>query len=310
MTLEEVMKPFAEEEMFGFKPDETVKDVQIAQLEKSIRVEGKHGRILQTRPVQSWNVLKFIMGLMIQQNMNYTMEHIYVQKRNSFPMINDQDKNLGYNRENCPINKWMFDKVVSSFIVPNVGSDLVDARIGVSFNEDGIQLAFGLNVRVCSNFAILGGELMSTFKSGHRDAYSWDSIEIKLKDWIQNLEQKLKVETNLMNRMIEKPIKEPAVIERVIGGLYKRAIDQAYGSKLPAPFDTAGMSNFVQNILQMPAEVVDHQFNQGYGIKNVWDLYNYGTQVMKPGMVDIAEIQRSSSMYADYLFDEFEILKN
>ena len=151
---------------------------------------------------------------------------------------------------------------------------------------------------------------MSTFKRGGQEGYSWQSIEIMAKDWIINLDQKMKVEMELMTRMIETEIKDPAVIDRVVGGLYKRAIDQAYGSKQLAPFDTAGMSNFTQNIIKASGPVRDHVFNADTDIRNVWDLYNYGTAVMKPGMVDIAEIQTSSALFADYLFDEFEILKN
>lgn len=314
MTKDEIVNNGAaapEIEVFGFEPDQNVKDVTINQLKQSIRVEGKHGRVLTTRPVQSWDVLLFIAGLMQQNEVNYQMEHIFVQKRNSFPMINDVDKKeLGYSRENCPINKWMFDKIATSFIIPNIGNDLVSARIGMSFNDEGIQIAFGMNVKVCSNFAIMGGQIMSTFKRGSNESLSWQSIEITMKDWIRTLDQKMKVEMELMQRMIETPIKDPAIIDRVIGGLYKRAIDQAYGSKALAPFDTGGMSQFTQNILKANRDIADHDFNAANGINNVWDLYNYGTNVMKPGMVDIAEIQTSSFLFADHLFNEFEIVRN
>ena len=297
--------------MFGFTPDETVKSIPIHLLEQSIRVEGKHGRTLATRPVQSWNVMSYILGLLTEAKANNTLEHIYIQKRNSFPMVNDQDKILGYNRENCPINRWMFDKVVASFLIPNVGNNLVGARIGMSFDDAGIQIAFGMNVHVCSNFAIMGGQIMSTFKRGSNEPLSWQSIEIQLKDWITNLDQKMKIEMDLMEQMINTPIKEPAVLDRVIGGLYKRAIDQAYGSKAVAPFDTAGMSNFTKNVLKgLGGNIKDHQFDVESGIHNVWDLYNYGTQIMKPGIVDISDIQTSSFLFADHLFTEFEIVRN
>lgn len=310
-TREEIMAGTPEIEIFGFEPDQNVKEVTINQLRQSIRVEGKHGRVIPTRPVQSWDVLLYIIGLMTEQQVNHQMEHIFVQKRNSFPMINDVDKKeLGYSRENCPINKWMFDKIACSFIVPNVGNDLVNARIGMSFNDEGIQIAFGMNVKVCSNFAIMGGQIMSTFKRGSNESLSWQSIEITLKDWIRTLDQKMKIEMDLMQKMISTPIEDPAIIDRVIGGLYKRAIDQAYGSKALAPFDTGGMSQFTQNVLKANRGIGDHDFNADMAINNVWDLYNYGTNVMKPGMVDISEIQTSSFLFADHLFNEFEIVRN
>lgn len=297
-------------EMFGFVPDENAKEISISQLEQSIRVDGKHGRLLQTRPIQSWSIMSYILGLLTDAGVNHTMEHVYIQKRSSFPMINDQDKKLGYNRENCPINKWLFDKVVASFLIPSIGDDLVGGRIGMSFSDVGIQIAFGMDVHVCSNFAIMGGQLMSTFRRGSNESLSWQSMEIQMKDWVNNLDQKMKVEMDLMTKMIETEIHEPAVIDRVIGGLYKRAIDQAYGSKALAPFDTYGMSNFTQNILKANKGVKDHEFDANIGIKNVWDLYNYGTQIMKPGIVDISDIQNSSFLFADHLFNEFEIIRN
>ena len=215
-------------------------------------------------------------------------------------MLNDDEKAQGFNRENCPIARWMFDKVLACIQIPNVGSDLANARIGFGFNEDGIQIAFGMHVHVCQNFNILGGQIMNTYKFNGKEAIAWELIEFKLKEWIGSLDQKFALEMSLMKRLQEARISDPAVIDRTIGGLYRHAIDQAYGSKKTAPFDTAGMSNFVQNVLKSPIGPID----------NVWQLYNYGTQILKPGIVDIAEIQNSSSMFADYLFDEFEIVKN
>jgi hypothetical protein len=266
-------------------------------------VEGKNGRILQTRPVQSWNAITYILDLLNQANVNFNLESVYTQKRNAFPMLNDDEKAQGYNRENCPITRWMFDKVLACIQIPNVGNDLMNARIGFGFNEDGIQIAFGMHVQVCQNFNILGGQIMNTYKFNGKEAISWELIEFKLKEWVGSLDQKFKLEMNLMQRLQETEIHDPAVIDRTIGGLYRLAINQAYGTKTAAPFDTAGMSNFVQNVLKMQKHEIG-------AIDNVWKLYNYGTQILKPGIVDIAEIQNSSSMFADYLFDEFEILKN
>ena len=78
--------------MFGFVGDSNVESLTLRQLEQSIRVEGKHGRVLQTRPTQSWNAIAYIIGLLVQSNVNYVLDPVYVQKRNSFPMLNDEEK--------------------------------------------------------------------------------------------------------------------------------------------------------------------------------------------------------------------------
>jgi len=313
MNKEELMNIQPQVELFGFDDKINVRTLALSQLEQSIRVEGKNGRILQNRPIQSWNAILFLTNLLSTANVNYDLESIYVQKRNSFPMLNDEEKALGYDRGKCPINRWMFDKLVAAIQIPNVGNKLVNARIGFGFNEEGIEVAFGMNVSVCSNFAIIGGQLIHTYKWNGREGTPWNSMEYILKEWVSTLDQKMKVEMQLMERMQNTEIKNPAIINTVIGDLYKRAIDQAYVSKYPAPFDTAGMSNFVQNVLKTPppeGDVQDHVFNQQHGIRNVWDLYNYGTSVMKPGTVDIADISTSSLLFSEYLMESFGISLN
>lgn len=300
LTIESVLSD--QGAMFGFSENENVKNLELAQLSQSVRVEGKHGRVLLSRPVQSWNVIAYILELMEKNNVNYKVDNIFVQKRNSFPMLNDEEKALGYNRTQCPINRWLFDKVLSSIQIPGIlGSNgLTNAKIGFGFSDEGIEIAFGMNVHVCQNFSILGGCILRTFKMMGKEALSWEAIEIQFRNWIENIDQLMKVETEIMLDMMGTTIQDDKIIDRVVGSLYQKAIDQAYISKQIAPFDTAGMSNFTQNILR----------NQAGPIRNVWDLYNYGTAVMKPGMVDIADLHASSSLFAEYLLNEFEVRKN
>ena len=73
MTKEDLLAQ-PEIEMFGFEDNANTKLLTLSQLEQSIRVEGKNGRVLQTRPVQSWNAITYILDLLNQANMNFTLE--------------------------------------------------------------------------------------------------------------------------------------------------------------------------------------------------------------------------------------------
>ena len=42
-------------------------------------------------------------------------------------------------------------------------------------------------------------------------------------------------------------------------------------------------------------------------MNNVWDLYNWGTSIMKPDSADIGEIANNSNDWADYLVQRFEL---
>lgn len=285
-------------EMFGFAKDETTKAIALNDLSQSVRVEGKFGKSLRTRPVQSWYVLQLMHELLESQKINYNAGEIYVQKNNSHIMINDNERNLGFNKESCPINRWLFDKILSIVHIPGIGNQFANAGIAFGFNDNGIELAFGLNVHICRNFSIMGGRIMRSYKLGSYEATPWELMEHRLKTWMNELEQNCKVEVEIMNRM--KSINVPEnTTDRIIGKLYQKAIDQAYFSKDFAPFNVHRMSDFVQEILRRRKEEEK--------IANVWDLYNWGTSQMKPGIFDLADINNASSEYSKFLCREFDI---
>lgn len=281
--------------MFGFQAEDTVKTIGLTDLEKSIRVEGKFGKLLQTRPIQSWELMTMIMTLFAEHNINYTQDVIYVQKKNSHIMINEIERQLKYSKESCPVNRWLFDKILTKWTVPFVGETLDKVGIAMGFNENGIELAFGTHVHVCSNFNILGGNVMRTYTHNGKPGDQFELIKMKLKEWMQGWTQLVHVETTVMNEMKNFVIKDREIILNTIGKLYVRAINQAYGTKNSAPFDTHGMSQIVQNYVNLKNPVI---------IENAWDLYNWGTNIMKPGTVDLAEINNNSEMFANFVLED------
>lgn len=293
-TLETDDHQLTEVAHFGFSDDESVKQITLDKLKQSIRVEGKFGKILASRPIQSWELMALIMQLMEEFDLNYTQDIIYVQKKNSHIMINEEEKKLGYTKESCPINRWLFDKLLTRWTIPFVNDSLDKVSVAMGFNDDGIELAFGMDVNLCSNFNIMGGNILRTYTYNGVPAATFDYIKLKLKDWFSNFEQMIRVETSIMNAMKEFSIGNPSIIKQVIGELYLKAINQAYGSKVIAPFDTHGISTMVQNYISQRNPMV---------INNAWDLYNWGTNIMKPGMIDLADINNCSDMFCNFVLE-------
>lgn len=284
-----------ETSMFGFTDDESVRPITLDELKQSIRVSGKFGKVLASRPIQSWELMALIMQLMEEYQLNYTQDIIYVQRKNSHIMINEEEKNMGFTKEACPIHRWLFDKLLTKWTIPFVSDSLDKVGIAMGFNDDGIELAFGIDINICSNFNIMGGNIMRTYTYGGTPAATFDYIKLKLADWFANFQQMVHVETSIMNAMKEFTIGNPSIIKQVIGELYVKAINHAYGSKVIAPFDTHGISMMVQSYISQRNPTV---------ISNAWDLYNWGTNIMKPGTVDLADINNCSEMFAKFVLED------
>lgn len=147
-------------------------DVQIISmdnLQRSIRRDqGLAG--IRSIPVQYWKMYASVLEMLESENINFTEGPIYVQNNSSKAYLTDEDKEAGFTQKNAPINRWRFDKIISTIQLPNIveGDDegVKDARnaaIGLTLNKDGLSVAYGMNVWACSNFNVMGGTIMSSY---------------------------------------------------------------------------------------------------------------------------------------------------
>jgi hypothetical protein len=258
-------------------------------------------------PVQYWTLYGILQTLLEENNLNYTKEDLIVQANSSRAYLTDIEKSAGYDNKRAPINRWRFDKIISMIQLPNVmagsgenAENMRNASIGLTVNKEGIMVSFGMNLHVCSNFNVMGGHSLRSYKFGNNEALAWEMMLHKIKEWIKNINQIWKVQNNIMKQMQEFVLPmDIAVIEELVGDLYLSAIKQAYFKGGYTPFDTHELSNFVKEMIQ--SRKAEER------LSTVWDVYNWGTSIMKPGIVDIGEIANNSGMWSEYLLNRFEM---
>jgi len=285
--------------MFGFQKDEKSKSIPLSLLQESVRVEDNLGRAYRTRPIQAWSFLTMIVGMLKEAEIGHKVHPIIVRADSSGVALNDIDRaDNKYSKAMCPVNKWIFDQLITKIDIPHIGNDDVNGAIALSYTKRGISVAFGLNVSVCDNLCVMGGQQMRTYKHHQHDALAWESMKIQLRDWIGNIDQRLGMEVKIMERMMEHGVDYGTVVDRVVGKLYQNAVDWRYFNGSQAPFDISGMSTFVQNM---------HNKRRDTDLESVWDLYNWGTEVMKPELERLENLTEANRLYADFLCEEFGI---
>jgi len=283
-----------------------VQPISLDLLKSSIRRESGLAGI-RSIPAQYWNAYNTISNMVEESKLNFQHKEIYVQNNSSKAYLTDDEKEAGFTQKNAPINRWRFDKIISTIQLPNIVadkniSDLArNAAIGISLNKEGLSIAFGMNVYACTNFNVMGGTIMHSYGQGSRDSMPWDLMKHRLQSWISQIDQIWSVQNDIMKEMMNYQL--PAIgneaIDEIIGGLYIGALKNAYFKGDPVPFNTHELSDFVQESIR--------QQRVQETVANVWDLYNWGTSIMKPGRMDIGEISTNSNMWSDYLIDHFNI---
>lgn len=292
--------------IYEFGNDKT-QEISKDLLSSSIRHEGKYGKSLDTKPIQAWAMIDLITGILESNEVMYKADPIHVQRRASGTYLSDEDRVKGYTKTMAPIEKWKFDKIINLIQLPNIfeGDDegvgfARNATIGVTLNEFGLSVAFGMNVHECVNFNVYGGTILRTYSYGGQQGLQWELMKFKLNDWIKKLDQIWKLQNSISEGFQRATLPEgDHVIHEVIGGLYTHALSAAYFQGAETPFNTHELSEFVQKVIR--------QRKMEEQIGNVWDLYNWGTSIMKPGSMDIGEIANNSNLWADYLVNYFGI---
>lgn len=283
-----------------------VQEISLDNLAKSIRREsGLSG--IRSIPAQYWKLYALILGMLTEQDLNFDEKPIWVQNNASKAYLTDEEKAAGYTQKNAPVNRWRFDKIISTIQLPGIvegdNEGIAHARnaaIGLTLNKEGLSIAFGMNVWACTNFNVMGGTIMRSYGQRGQDGIPWDVMQFRIQKWLENISQIWRVQNDIMHNMKATVLPHNEnIINEIIGNLYIGALKHAYFKGEPVPFNTYELSDFVQESIRKQKEQER--------VANVWDVYNWGTSIMKPGQVDIGEIAENSNMWANYLMDYFAL---
>lgn len=292
--------------IYEFVKEDKTQTINRDMLQMSIRRESGLAGIRDI-PVQYWTLYQILLSTLEENNLNYTEQDIIVQSNSSRAYLTDIEKAAGFDNKRAPVNRWRFDKIISTIQLPNIfagsgepAENMRNSAIGLTVNKEGIMVSFGMNLHVCSNFNVMGGTQLRSYKFGNNEALAWELMLHKIKGWIANINQIWTVQNNIMKQMKEfvLPV-DIAIVEELVGDLYLAAIKQAYFKGGYTPFDTHELSNFVKEMIQ--SRRAEER------LATVWDVYNWGTSIMKPGIVDIGEIANNSGMWSEYLLNRFEM---
>ena len=286
MSTKIVNQNVTEESIFSLGEKEKVGTVSLNYLRNSSMILDSRGNPMRTRPVQSWELIDDVLEIIDDNKINFTPDPIYMDRNSATKRMTREERKL-YNDSNTPIRYWVFNDLLTRFIFPSTGDDDNDGSLAVSFNNSGIQVAFGMNVKICKNMCILGGNILRSYGN---NKIEYSEILNNIRKWVSNLEQFVTVEMNIMKKLQQYVIWSKQVDgedqymkieDQIIGNIYKNAVYQNYiDIKNQTAINQHNSSRFCQSLLKKRDSIIqDEEFT-------AWDLYNIGTNILKPGNLD------------------------
>lgn len=189
-------------------------------------------------------------------------------------------------------------RVLALIEIKDFSDDEMTAFFGVSFHQDGIEIAFGPKVRICQNLCILG-------KANYVRTYGNESVPLErfpqiVNDWVTNFEQTYTFQKQMLNGMKQIPIGEREMMD-IIGELtairVARDSSAIKTSSKVYPLNQTQINAFTERYLKKAKPMFDEE---AY-VLSLYDIYNLGTEFHKPMEMEIPNIFAQNNQLGQYL---------
>jgi hypothetical protein len=272
--------------------------VEILSLEElKMTVSAKDvGKTSRTRPVTHYQFIEDIMRILTEANQAPILAHIYCAKSGGTKIIPKIEEQLGVKDV---IDAWLLDKITGRIMIPSLTTEDTECCVAFSYHDKGLDLAFGSNVRDCSNVSIFGSNVMHTY--GAKKDASYERMLEVFKEWSGKLDKMYEEDLKLIKSMMMIKVTGKEML-RFLGKLMVSAIKFNMGFKVVAPLNVTQVNEVIRGIITKKGE----KFYEGPDC-TLWEFYNFMTFVMKGDKADITTLLTDVAAIGNMMIAEYDI---
>lgn len=271
-----------------------VEELTIEQLRNTYKENDIYGNPL--KGLYHYEVIEQIENVVKESGLNYSIHQLFAaqNKDKTQPgvvILPQAEEKYGPKAVEAHILRRIFCNInISDF-----DDDEYSTNIAVAFHQNGIQVAYGNLIKICTNQCILGKK--QSFYTYGKGAIPFDKIIEELQNWLFNTPQrKIIEEREIINRMKNTPVNGDEMMKifgmlnvaRVLHDTNEKSIrmNDVY------PLNQGQISTFIEKI------VLRHRINNEL---NLWDIYNTATELYKPHLMEIPNIMSQNIAMVDFI---------
>ena len=254
-------------------------------LKRTVRHQLSTGQLPKSRPVEHFQFLEAVAEMADKANLTPNLDSIYIAESKA-KRINWLDKETP-----CPVENYLIERIATKMHL--VSSDPAkNMAVGIGFNERGISLAFGANIKVCSNMQVFGENLQTTYNN---NKVPYVEMLKNLEIWFNQFGDFERQTFDTINQLETIDI-DHEVISSTIGDLFTRAVKANAGEKVEAPLNQLQVADMVRS---MGLEMYQPQNTTAY------HLLQWGTHHLKPNRSDLVTLNNTTVDFSNYVANRF-----
>lgn len=283
-----------------FDPADKSGVLTLEQLDRTLKFEDAGGKLPASAPIHHADLIKRIIEIAQNEGRESVLAPIVVKQQNCKRVL------FKGPAEECPLENYSVERMVVKIGFKDTVSfkGVEDAQgsmaVGISYNEKGIQVAFGHNVKVCQNLNVFGENVFSTYGSGDKKVPFDKGLQL-IQHWMQNFGDIQQMNIDNIEKLRGVDVNENERL-RVFGKIYEMAIRANKNDKgVDAPLNVTECNR-----------MVEAGFDQIVGGSTIsaWNLTNWATSVLKPESSDMVNLMVKNARLNDFMLKEFNLSAN
>ncbi|MDD2799377.1 MAG: DUF932 domain-containing protein [Bacteroidales bacterium] len=192
-------------------------------------------------------------------------------------------------------------RVYTTIRLKDAETSEMTTNLVIAYHQDGIQVAFGPNVRICHNQCILNRDRIAS--NYGKEGVSNEQLFESVGDWMRNFFEYRETDLRILDKMREINCTQNDVFQ-LIGLLTSLRVahdsaNAALRSEVKTyPLTQSQISQFTEDYLEKAQE--QSRFS-------LWDIYNIATEMYKPGKTDIPNLIPQNFALMEVLTDRYSL---
>ncbi len=244
-----------------------------------------------------------VFELLEKSKLSFTMEPIYATSggASAFPGVTLLPV-LEEKHGEGALQAHLLRRMITAFNIKKGETDETTQSIAIAYHQQGIQAAFGPNIKICKNQCIYGSKnRFQTYGDGKENVERLFQI---ISDWILNYDEIRARDLAILENMKNIILSYSNVCD-IIGELnLKRVLKDSLHITSEYILQQNQISDLAIKYLEFLK--VDNTLDYSKGI-TLYNFYNLCTEMYKPQFTDLPNIIGRNHLLGDYFVDKFNL---
>lgn len=249
-----------------------------------------------------YQVIDEVLNICKQSGLSYDLEEIFAaqNKSSQFPGVSILPQVEAIHGENA-VEAHILRRVFTTIRI-NDGQDAeTTTTIAIAYHQDGVQIGFGPNVKICHNQCILSKE-RTAYNYG-KEGVTNEEMFASVRSWLDNFFEYRETDLRIIQKMKQIRCTQNDAYQ-LIGLLTCLRVAKDSGNRdlssgvKQYPLTQAQISQYAEEYL------IRHLKGQ---VSTLWDLYNIATELYKPDRAEIPNLLPQNVAMMELLTDRYDL---